>query len=125
VHPRHVEEIPLHLRQGHVGTECHGLLGQGEGQRIAGERGRRAAMDVPRELVEDDDLGQASRRVVAPGKQLAAGGLRKDIGEVLGDLSIKRIIGLPPLRRSELVEPELQDGVFHHLYWCVECVDWA
>src|SRR5690606_7963717 len=87
----------------------HRLLGQHQGDAVLGEGLRRATVDVPRELVEHDDLGQPAAGIGAPGPQFGAGGLKQALAEADAQLFVEGRIGLPPLRRARLHEPEIQD----------------
>jgi hypothetical protein len=79
---RHVEEDPLDRRQGGIRAVLD--AGQAALQRhlVLGKGRRAAAVDVPGELVEQQDERQQAVRAVGPGIELAAGGER---GEVLAD----------------------------------------
>ncbi len=111
VHVGHVEEHAARRRQGLVVAAGHRLLRERERHRVAGEGARRAAEEVARELVERDDLGEPAFRRGAPVPQLA--GLRRGLQrtEALAQPRVEGLVDAPPLRRLDLVEPEVQHGI--------------
>ena len=114
VHVGHVDEGPALDRQRLIRAGAHRLLRQGQRHRVAGEGQRRAAVDVPGELVEHDDLGQPSLRLLAPRGQLARVGGLMQRAELRADALVERGVDAPPLRRLEFLEPEGQDDVVRH-----------
>src|SRR5688572_9708071 len=62
--------------------------GQGHRLRILGIGGGGPAMEAARELIEDDDQGEAGPRCACPGIERATRGCRENIGMALGDQRI-------------------------------------
>ncbi len=87
---RHVEEHALgHGGQRLIEAGIDRFLREGEGHGILREGLGGAAMDLARELIEDDDLGEAAMRGGAPAPGFATGHGGVGIGEFGRELGIE------------------------------------
>ncbi len=103
VRQRHEEERRLGGGEGAVEAALERVLGEREAERVAGEGPRGRAIDVARELVEQEDEGEAAARGLAPVVELAAGGAVHQRFEVLLDLLVDRRAAAKPQRLVEHV----------------------
>ena len=71
VHERHVQKRSLLTGESLIVRSGHSLLRQDQGHRIARESFRRLAEEIARELVQDDDFGEAPAGRRTPLKQFA------------------------------------------------------
>ena len=72
-------------------------------------------MDIARKLVEHHDLGQPALHMATPGCQARASSLGVYSAKAFADQAVKARVGLPPLGRLDLFEPESQHvGIGQH-----------
>jgi hypothetical protein len=92
------EEHEQGLARGELAVEAAGerVLGDGPGERVVGERAGGRAVDVPRELIEEEDQREVRAEVVAPVIELAAGGAVDEAAEVGRDLGVDVGAGAKP-----------------------------
>ena len=70
-------------------------------------------MQVPGELIKDDDLSQSSGWITTPFIKLRSHCLLVQQAKALSDNLIKVWVGSPLLRGSNLGEPKVEDGLVH------------
>src|SRR4051812_247143 len=85
------------------------LLRQRQRHAVGRKRLRLAAKQLPRELIEDDNLGEPSARGRAPAPALAAGNRRMGVAELAGDRCIELRPATEPVVLAVLFEPEFED----------------
>ena len=115
VHVGHVGKAALRQGQAAVLPTGHQLLRQRQGQRVLGKGLGGVAVDVARELVEYQDLGQAPLGRGAPGKQLTPRRRFQRGPEAGADGFVQgRVFGEVVLG-GEFGEPEVEDGLGLHV----------
>src|SRR5690606_29053714 len=78
------------------------------GHEIAGKGTRGIAVELTRELVEQDDLGQPPLRGRAPWPELGARRPRVGLAEARGAFGVKGFAAAEPVLRAVFLEPEAQ-----------------
>ena len=89
VHIWHVAECSLLGLKLLVQASVHHLYSPCQGQGICGEGLGAAAIDIPGELVEDDDLRQPSSGVMVPGAQLRCDGPLESVPKAPSDFPVE------------------------------------
>lgn len=109
MHERHIKEGALLRRVKEIETPAERLARDVERRCVLGESGRRVAIDIARELVEQNDQRERMARMRAPRVQpLRCSGAMKR-AETLADPCIKRSVAAEPLERFCFVKPEGED----------------
>ena len=127
---RRVEEGAHRRLERHLVAARHGDARRHQRRGIAAIGLDRLAVDVPRELVAEDDQRQRPVRRVGPGRELARHGALDQAAEALADLGVEGGCALPPdlaplavLGMAEREVPEIEDvadGVGHAAH-CSRC----
>ena len=110
VHVGHGDKAALRQGQAAVLPTGHQLLRQRQGQRVLRKGLGGVAVNVARELVEHQDLGQAPLGRGAPGKQLTARRRGQRGPEACADGFVQGGVFGEVLLGSEFGEPEVEDG---------------
>ena len=110
VHVGHIEETALGCVEGLVGAGRHRFLRQHQRHAILGKGQGRASVQLPRELIEDDDFGQTTGGGGAPNKPFAARQRPMGVRKTLGDQAVEARVGGEPILGTVLDEPEGDDG---------------
>ena len=90
MHVRHVEESTARRVEAAIGASGDGFLGKHQRQCVGGEGVRAITENVARELIEDDDLCQATVRAAAPGVEFATAGRSVQGAESRRDQAVER-----------------------------------
>ena len=125
VHQRKVQEHPLDRPELAILRTLQRPLGGGPGFRVPSERPARVAEQHPRELIEDDDLGEGSARGLLPVVVCAIGHFGVQTCELRAHLRVDRRLSPPPAEEVRVVvaqrpgvvpvaEPEVQHVVRAH-----------
>ncbi len=114
VHEGHVGKAALRQGQAAVLPTGHQLLRQHQGQRVLRKGLGGAPVDVARELVEHQDLGQAPLRGGTPSKQLTPRSSRQRGPEAGADGFVQGGVFGEVVLGGEFGEPEVEDGLRLH-----------
>ena len=90
-----------------------GFLRQRQRHRIIREGPRRTAKEIPRKLIQNDDLGQTTSWRSPPLGQLANDGSCVYCAKAPGNLCVERGVCCPPHAWRILDEPEVEDFFVH------------
>lgn len=107
VHVRQAKEIALGLREVTVRPLTKCLLSQYQRHPIGRKSPWVSAVQVARQLVEHDDLGQLTLRCRAPAVAFATARSSVAVGEARTNRRVYRGVVREPLPRAQLLKPEI------------------
>lgn len=113
VHEWHVEKTPFCRRKRPVKLFRDSTLRESQSHGVTEERLGLSPVNIPGELVQDDDFREASGSRFAPCTPFASHGLLVPVSEAPANQSVELLVLLPPLRRLEFAEPEVEDFLVH------------
>src|SRR5262249_37846144 len=113
VHVRHEQKSSLFRWQLCQGARCYSLLSENECDRVLCKGFGRISIDIPGELIQENDLGEATSSAAAPCIQLTCRGLLEQTKEALSKQGIELWINRPPALGLDVFEPESQDFLEH------------